>query len=106
MSVPRRTVPTTTDPPTRGHRHMDNLIRRAADVIAEALEEGRDVTEFLAHALCTVAAKEGGTEEVLRNRPGSWEAGYIRSLMEGTVGPDGEGLAVYRQEAGPETGSC
>ena len=78
---------------------MDNLTRRAADVIAEALAEGRDVAEFLAHALCTAAAKEGGIEEVLRNRSGSWEAGHIRSLMEGTVGPDGEGLALYREGA-------
>ncbi|WP_330335741.1 hypothetical protein OHS33_39545 (plasmid) [Streptomyces sp. NBC_00536] len=77
---------------------MDHLTRRAADVIAEALADGRDVAEFLAHALCTVAAKEGGTEEVLRNRSGSWEAGYVRSLMEGTVGPDGEALATYRED--------
>lgn len=84
---------------------MDNLTHRAASVITEALEDGRDVAEFLAHALCTVAAKEGGIEEVLRNRSGSWEAGHIRSLMEGTVGPDGEGLAMYRQDAEPETKS-
>ncbi|MEU3279243.1 DUF6303 family protein [Streptomyces antibioticus] len=84
---------------------MDNLTRRAADVIAEALEDGRDVAEFLAHALCYVAAKEGGTEEVLRNRSGSWEAGHVRNLMEGTVGPYGEGLDGYRQDAEPETES-
>ncbi|MFE2314193.1 hypothetical protein ACFXC8_13520 [Streptomyces sp. NPDC059441] len=78
---------------------MDNLTRRAADVIAEALEDGRDVAEFLAHALCTVAAKEGGIEEVLRNRSGSWEAGHLRNLMEGTVGPNGEDLDRYRTAA-------
>ncbi|MER7688650.1 hypothetical protein [Streptomyces sp. NPDC097610] len=49
---------------------MDDLTRRAADTIAEALDDGRDVAEFLAHALCTVAADEDGTEEVLRNRSG------------------------------------
>ncbi|MEU6601993.1 hypothetical protein [Streptomyces flaveolus] len=38
---------------------MVNLSRRAADVITEAQEDGRDVAEFLAHALCTVAANIG-----------------------------------------------
>ncbi|MFM9815635.1 DUF6303 family protein [Streptomyces scabiei] len=82
---------------------MDDRNRRAAAAITDALDDGVDVAEFLAHALCTVAAKEGGIEEVLRNRSGSWEAGHIRSLMEGTVGPDGEGLAMYRQDPEPET---
>ena len=84
---------------------MDDRNRRAAAVIAEALDDGVDVAEFLAHALCTVAAKEGGIEEVLRNRSGSWEAGHVRNLMEGTVGPDGEGLDMYRA-AEPETKGC
>ncbi|WP_042404445.1 DUF6303 family protein [Streptacidiphilus carbonis] len=104
MSAPGATVPdhhlfnertpTTVD---------DQNSRRAAAAIAEALDDGVDVAEFLAHALCTVAAAEGGVEEVLRNRSGSWEAGHLRSLMEGTVGPDGEGLAAHRKDAEPET---
>jgi hypothetical protein len=73
-----------------------DLNRTAAGAIAAALDEGRDVAEFLAHALCTVAADRGGIEAVLRNRPGSWEAEHIRRLMEGTVGPDGEGLDMFR----------
>lgn len=81
---------------------MDDRNRRAAAAITEALEDGVDVAEFLANALCTVAAKEGGIEEVLRNRSGSWEAGHLRNLMEGTVGPNGEGLDMYRA-AEPET---
>ena len=85
---------------------MDRRTRRTADAITEALDEGRDVAEFLAHALCYVAAKEGGTEEVLCNRSGSWEAGHVRSLMEGTVGPDAEALDWYRKDAEPETGLC
>lgn len=85
---------------------MDDRNRRAAAAITDALDDGVDVAEFLANALCTVAAKEGGIEEVLRNRSGSWEAGHIRSLMEGTVGPDGEGLAMYRKDDEPEPGLC
>lgn len=77
---------------------MTDLNQRAAAVIAEALEGGVDVAAFLATALCTVAARKGGVEEVLRNRPGSWEAGHIRGLMEGTVGPYGEDLERYRVE--------
>lgn len=75
---------------------------RVADAITEALDNGRDVAEFVAHALCQVAAAEGGIEEVLRNRSGSWEAGHVRSLMEGTVGPDGEGLDAYRKAVDTE----
>ncbi|MFC8790813.1 hypothetical protein [Streptomyces cinereoruber] len=75
---------------------MTDPTTRAADAIAEALRDGQDVAEMLAAALCQVAAAEGGTEEVLRNRPGSWEAGHLRSLMEGTVGLNGEVLEAYR----------
>jgi hypothetical protein len=84
----------------------DEMMRQAVDAIAGALDEGIDVAEFLAHALCTVAADEGGIEEVLRNRSGSWEAGHVRNLMEGTVGPDGEHLAMYRTAAEPESDMC
>lgn len=85
---------------------MDDLTRRTAADIWEALDDGVDVAEFLAHALCQVAAEQGGIEEVLRNRSGSWEAGHVRNLMEGTVGPDGEGLAMYRKADEPEPGLC
>ncbi|KOU99099.1 hypothetical protein [Streptomyces sp. XY533] len=75
---------------------MTDPTSRVTDAIVEALRDGQDVAELIADALCRVAATEGGTEEVLRNRPGSWEASHIRSLMEGTVGPDGEGMEAYR----------
>lgn len=77
----------------------DDATRQAVTAITTALHEGRDVAEFLAHALCYVAAAEGGIEEVLRNRSGSWEAGHIRQLMAGTAGEDGEYLDNYRQTA-------
>jgi hypothetical protein len=75
----------------------DTTTQQAVAAITAALHEGRDVAEFLAHALAYVAAAEGGIEEVLRNRSGSWEAGHLRSLLEGTVGPDGEHLDGYRE---------
>ncbi|MFJ4777402.1 hypothetical protein [Streptomyces sp. NPDC088762] len=76
---------------------MDPTTRQAVNAITETLEEGRDVAEFLAHALAHVAAAEGGVEEVLRNRPGSWEATHIRGLLHGTVGHDGEALIHYTE---------
>ena len=74
----------------------DEATRQAVTAITTALRDGRDVAEFLADALCYVAAAEGGIDEVLSNRPGSWEAGHIRELMAGTVGEDGQGLDGYR----------
>jgi hypothetical protein len=67
------------------------------DAITTALQEGCDVGEFLANALCYVAAAEGGIAEVLRNRPGSGEAETARRLMAGTAGEDGEYLSSYRE---------
>ena len=76
----------------------DTATHQAAAAITAALHEGQDVAEFLAHALCYVAAAEGGIDEVLRNRPGSWEAEHVRRLMAGTVGEDGEHLDGYRED--------
>jgi hypothetical protein len=77
---------------------MDATTRQAVTAITAALQEGHDVAEFLAHALCYVAAQQGGIDAVLRNRPGSWEADHVRRLMAGTVGEDGEHLSSYRQD--------
>lgn len=76
---------------------MDAATRQAVDAITTALHQGQDVGDFLAAALCHVAAAEGGIHGVLRNRSGSWEAGHVRSLMTGTVGEDGQGLDAYRE---------
>ena len=75
---------------------MDDTTRQAVEAITAALNQGQDVGDFLADALCHVAAAEGGVYEVLRNRPGSWEAAHVERLMTGTVGEDGEGLDRYR----------
>ena len=49
---------------------------------------GEDVAEFLARGLARLAYELGGSEHVLSNRPGSWEASFLRDLIEGTVGYD------------------
>lgn len=61
------------------------------------LDAGRDLGEVVAHWLCQVAACAGGVDEVTRNRPGSWEAALIRSLVAGTVGENGEHLDELMQ---------
>src|SRR5258708_24370081 len=53
---------------------------------------GEDIAETIARALARLAAALGGSAEVLRDRPGSWEAAVIEQLLAGTVGEDGEGL--------------
>ncbi len=62
---------------------------------------GEDVAETVARALARLAAELGGSAEVIRNRPGSWEAAAVAELLRGTVGPDGEGLDMYRGPGGP-----
>lgn len=81
---------------------MDENTIRAADAISEALDDGYDIAEFTANALCTAAAEAGGIEELLANRSGSWEADLVRRLMEGTAGDD---LARFRKQE-PEPGRC
>lgn len=75
---------------------LDQNTQKIADGITGALRDRRDVAEVIAHALCQVAAAEGGIDVVVRNRPGSWEAGHVYRLMAGTVGEDGEDLDRFR----------
>jgi hypothetical protein len=57
---------------------------------------GEDVAETIARALARLAAELGGSFEVFKARPGSWEAALIAELLRGTVGPDDEHLPMYR----------
>ena len=56
---------------------------------------GEDIGEFAARALARLAAELGGSFEVIKARPGSWEAALIAELLRGTVGPDDENLPVF-----------
>ena len=57
---------------------------------------GEDVGETIARALAQLTAELGGSFEVLKARPGSWEAALIADMLSGTVGPDDENLDMYR----------
>lgn len=41
---------------------------------------GDDVADFLAGAITCAARDAGGVEQLLRRRPGSWEAEHVRAL--------------------------
>jgi hypothetical protein len=56
---------------------------------------GEDIGETIARALARLAAELGGSFEVLKNRPGSWEAGLVAELLSGTIGPDDENLPMH-----------
>lgn len=57
-----------------------------------------DWAEFVALALAGAAANEGGIENVLAGRPGSWEADHVRQLLLSTVGHDEQELPGHRTE--------
>jgi hypothetical protein len=71
----------------------------ALSAFRDAHAAGRDVGEFIAVALARLAAELGGSEEVLANRPGSWEAAHVAELLSGTVGSYDEHLAGYRDQS-------
>jgi hypothetical protein len=56
---------------------------------------GEDVGETIARALARLAAEAGGTHEVIKARPGSWEAALIAELLRGTVGEHDEHLSMW-----------
>src|SRR5260370_16847927 len=62
---------------------------------------GEDVAETVARALARLAAELGGSFEVLKARPGSWEAALIAQLLRGMVGPDHHGLPIYGRAPRP-----
>lgn len=69
--------------------------RDLAWILVGAHTHGYDVAEFIGHAAAYAANYLGGTDELLANRPGSWEASHLRELLVGTVAPDDEMLHTY-----------
>ncbi len=59
-------------------------------------QSGEDIGKTIARALARLAAELGGSFEVLKNRPDSWEAERVADLLRGTAGPDDEHLALFR----------
>jgi len=65
-------------------------------VVARLKRDDPNLAERVVNGEITAnAAAEGGIDQVLRNRPDSWEAGHVWALVAGTVGEDGERLSLY-----------
>lgn len=57
-----------------------------------------DFGEIACHVITSVAANVGGIETLLAGRPGSWEADYVRQIVQSTAGDDEDELLRYRTE--------
>ncbi|GMA37795.1 hypothetical protein [Demequina litorisediminis] len=57
-----------------------------------------DFAEIACHVLTTVAANIGGVEDLLAGRSGSWEADYVRNIVNSTAGAEPGTLLPYRTE--------
>lgn len=61
-------------------------------------KEPADFAELACQVITSVAANVGGVETLLSGRPGSWEADYIRRIVQSTAGEDEAELLRYRTE--------
>ena len=57
-----------------------------------------DFGEIACHVITAVAANVGGVEVLLSGRPGSWDADYVRQIVQSTAGDDDTELLRYRTE--------
>ena len=62
------------------------------------LGEPCDFADVLAGALAATAANIGGPDELLAGRPGSWEASFLGSLLEGTMGYQPQDWLTFRTQ--------
>lgn len=60
--------------------------------------EPADFGEVACHVITSVAANLGGVETLLAGRSGSWEASYVRQIVQSTAGYEPEELLRYRTE--------
>lgn len=75
---------------------VDQAVGQLADAIRATLEAcdppqevarnvyaGPNLSECLSEALARVAIEQGGTEALVRHRPGCWEATHVLALAAG-----------------------
>lgn len=58
--------------------------------------EPADFAEIACHVLTSVAANVGSVETLLAGRPGSWEADYVRQIVQSTAGDEPDELLRWR----------
>jgi hypothetical protein len=76
----------------------EQLLAEAVRVLTEAARTTSDFAEFLTHAAAGAAANIGSIDALLAERPGSWEAHYVRDMLTATVGDDEQYLIEHRAE--------
>jgi len=76
----------------------EQLLTEAVRVLTEAARSTGDFAEFLTHATAGAAANIGSIDALLVERPGSWEAHYVRDMLTATVGYDEQYLIEHRTE--------
>lgn len=87
-----------------GKQTLDDLRTAAIKIVTSAARlrtangDQYDVAELIANIVSSAAANLGGPEVLLARRPGSWEADYLRQLIEGTIGYDPLDWHKYRTE--------
>ncbi|CAM5540228.1 hypothetical protein [Leifsonia shinshuensis] len=64
----------------------------------QATVEPVDFGEIACHVITRVAANLGGVDALLAGRPGSWEADYVRQIVQSTAGDDPDELLRWRTE--------
>ena len=89
---------------TAGEHAADNPFVEVVNILTRVARrrdsrgEQCDFADFLAGILAATAANVGGPEALLAGRPGSWEASYLDSLLEGTMGDRPEEWQRFRTE--------
>lgn len=76
----------------------DELQAATVAALTAATKGGMDMGEFICHAVTAAAANAGGAEALLAVRQGSWEASFVRQIVESTAGEAVDHLAGYRTE--------
>jgi hypothetical protein len=76
----------------------EQLLAKAVRVLTEAARTTGDFAEFLTHATAGAAANIGSIDALLAERPGSWEAHYVRDMLTATVDYDEQYLIEHRTE--------
>ena len=65
---------------------------------ADEHTEPVDAAEMICRVVASVAANLGGADQLLAGRPGSWEAGYVRQIVDSTAGSAEQDLMRWRTE--------
>lgn len=67
---------------------MADYTRDAARAVLRAARSEHDFAGWLAQVLAQVAGQLGGSDALIADRPGSWEAWLVDQLVKFTVGYD------------------